>query len=396
MMKYVIIGSSGMFEWVQYQFPTRLFLERESTHRIGTMVKDVGRRVLLLSLKNELANPDEMAIVKTSIEKHTNGCIVFDDIFARPGFNELDTVAHFVKQSRADCILAFGMRDTFHTARALALLSQNDIFAADLPSVTFPLKRPPLPIITVPVAPSSGDECSPSFAIYDPPTRTSFWGTDTRLFPAMVFVDPNVTTALTDSEMLRSGVAVLAASVESMLSRRANEFTNSIALRALELISKNLPLLMTEPGNVIARMNVSTASVLTGMAHGSSQLGISSGLALALNYVTGMDYNVGLALMLPHVMEYNLTTSAGKYVQIARALEEDTKDITVIEAAIKAVEGVRKVYMDLKLPMRLSDFDISKSVLGEIAYVAMSQPLMKNTVRELDRNEVETILIAAY
>jgi alcohol dehydrogenase class IV len=97
-----------------------------------------------------------------------------------------------------------------------------------------------------------------------------------------------------------------------------------------------------------------------------------------------MDFMMAMAILLPHVMEYNLTTSAGKYVQIARALEEDIHDITVIEAAIKAVEGVRKLYLDLKVPQRLSDFEVDKALLPEIAGMASAFPL------------IETILIAAY
>ena len=105
---------------------------------------------------------------------------------------------------------------------------------------------------------------------------------------------------------------------------------------------------------------------------------------------------MAIAILLPHIMEYNLTTSAGTYVQIAKALEEDITDITVIEAAIKAVEGVRKVYLELKVPQRLSEFEISKSKLPEIAEQAYNMPLTRNTPRDMDKNEIETILIAAY
>jgi alcohol dehydrogenase len=95
-------------------------------------------------------------------------------------------------------------------------------------------------------------------------------------------------------------------------------------------------------------------------------------------------------------MDFNLSVSAAKYVHIARALDEDIKDITVIEAAIKAVEGVRKIYSELKIPQRLSDFEIRKGDLPAIAAQAFSIPFIKNSVRDLDRNELETILISAY
>ena len=103
-----------------------------------------------------------------------------------------------------------------------------------------------------------------------------------------------------------------------------------------------------------------------------------------------------MGILLPYVMDNNLVSAPGKYVQIARAFGENIQDITIIEAAIKAVEGVRRIYSELKIPQRLSDFEISKEVLPEVAEMAYSMPLTKNTPREMDRNEIEAILVAAY
>jgi alcohol dehydrogenase len=385
-----------MFEWVHYQFPSRVFFERDSTHKLGSLVKDIGARVLVLSIRNELSNSDELAVIKTSLEKHTTGAIVYDDILDTPSTEELDTAAYFVKQCRADVILAYGSRKTFYAARAIAMLAQNEVFAADLDQGMFPLRKPPMPVVTAPVGPSMGEESSPAFMIYDAARRFTLLGHDYRLFPGLIFVDPNISSALSQNELARAGIAVLSANIEAILSKRSNEITNSIALRSLELITRNLVPLVNDLNNAAARMNVSMASVLCGMAHSNSYMGLCYSIATATSHLTGLDFQMAMAILLPHIMEYNLTTSAGKYVQIARALDEDIRDITVIEAAIKAVEGVRKIYLELKVPQRLSEFDIQKADLPEIAELAFTIPLIRNTPRELDRNEIETILIAAY
>ncbi|MEQ9365569.1 MAG: iron-containing alcohol dehydrogenase [Leptospirales bacterium] len=385
-----------MFDWVHYQFPSRVYFERDATHKIGTMVRDIGNRILILAVQDELSNPDELAVIKTSLEKHTTGAIIYDDIASRPGFEDLDTAAYFARQCNADAILAFGSRTTFHAARAISLLANNDIFAADLQHATFPLKRPPHPIISVPTGPAMGEESTPAFSVYNHEQRSSFHAHDNRLFPAMIFIDPNISSTLPAGDLAKSGIAVMSAAVETILSKKSNEITNSIALRALELITRNLTTLIQEPGNQAARMNVSMASMLCGMAHSNSMLGLTYSIAAATANLTNIDFFMAMSILLPHIMEYNLTTSAGKYVQIARALDEDIKDITVIEAAIKAVEGVRKIYLELKIPQRLSEFEISKADLPDIAEQAFHIPFTKNTPRELDRNEIETILIAAY
>ena len=385
-----------MFDWVHYHFPSRLFFEMDSTHKIGSMVRDLGKRVLIVTVREENTNPDQLAVIKTSLEKYTSGCIIYDDFSPNPIHEEIDTAAHFTKQCNADIIMAYGARNSLSAAKAIALLARNEIFANDLRNSSFPLKKKALPLVTVPTYPAMGEECTPSFYIHEPETKTNFYAQDPNLYPELIFLDPNITLGISSNEMANYGAAALSACIEAILSKKANEISNSIALRGIELIARNLMSLVNEPNNHAARMGVFMSSVFAGMAHSNSRLGLTYSIASAAVNLTNLDFYRVNSILLPHIMEYNLTTSAGKYVQIARALEEDIADITVIEAAIKAVEGVRKLFMELKLPQRLSDFEIEKSELPAIADQAYNIPMTRNTPREMDKNEIETILIAAY
>lgn len=385
-----------MFDWVHYQFPSRVFFESEATDMIGSLVRELGQRVLLVVIQDEMHNPEELETIKSSLEQQTTGCIVYDDILSNPSNDELDTAAHFAKQCRADIIVAYGSRDSFNTAKAIALLCNNQVFALDLPFTSFPLKKPPLPVVVVPCIPSMGECSNPHFQVFNAETKSTFLVADERLFPELIFIDPNITTALSSSELTRSGIAILAASVESILSKRANDITDSISLRSIELITRNLVSLINDPRNKSARQNICMADVLCGMAHSNSRLGLCYSIANAISSLTALPFYTAMAILLPHVMEYNLVSLPGKYVQIARAFGENIQDITVIEAAIKAVEGVRRIYTDLKIPQRLSDFEVRKENLSEISKLALNMPQTKNTPRELDRNEIESILIAAY
>lgn len=385
-----------MFDWVHYQFPARVFFEKDSTHKIGSYIKDIGKRVLIFSVQNEISNPDELAVIKTSVEKYTSGAILYDDIIEKPTSDDLDTASYFLKQCKADAIIAYGSRETFIAARSLALLSQNDLFSKELETVHLPLKKPPIPVVTVPVGPSMGEECVPLFGVNFSDSNTCFFANDTRLYPGMIFVDPSISNNFANAELSRTGIAIMAASIEAVLSKHASEISTSLALRSLELVAKNLSLLIKDNSNQAARSNLSMASVMCGMAHSNSQLGLGYSISIAMLNVCNLDVYSCMGILLPHIMEYNLTTSAGKYVQIAKAMEEDIQDITVIEAAIKAVEGVRKVFLDLKVPQRLSEFEIDKADLPMVAEQVALLPFLKNAPRELDRNEIETILIAAY
>lgn len=135
---------------------------------------------------------------------------------------------------------------------------------------------------------------------------------------------------------------------------------------------------------------------MTGIAMISSQMGVCWAVAMALTGVTDLDIYYALCLLLPHVMEYFLTATPTQFVSIARSLGEDVKDISVIEAAIKAVEGVRKLFMEVNIPARLSDFDIPKSQIADIAEAAMAFTQIKNGPRAMTRNDIESLLLSAF
>jgi alcohol dehydrogenase len=135
---------------------------------------------------------------------------------------------------------------------------------------------------------------------------------------------------------------------------------------------------------------------MAGIAFSLNYLSITLAIALALSSLTEIDIYSAMCIILPHIMEFNLTSSPGKYVQMSKVMGEDVKDITVIEAAIKAVEAIRKIETDINIPHRLSQFNIDKSILKKVSALTLTHDFIQNAPRELDVNEIETILIAAY
>ncbi len=399
------------FEWVHFQFPTKIHIEKDSTHKMGSYLADFAKRAFLFTIKSEIKNEDDFLILKTSMERNGISCIVHDELTTRPKHDQIESIAYFLKKSGVDLIVAYGGKFTFHVARSLAFLTTNDYlvqiprgealsayyqYARELISSKIEVKKDPLPLICIPSSFSMGEEASPDIFNYDDEKKTFYYHRHYKFFPQAIMVDPNIITNISKIELARSAMSIISASVESILSRNSNEIITAMALKAIDQTARSIRILMNNPENEIARTNLSIANMVCGIAHSNTSLGLCYSLATAIHLLTGIDFYQAYAILLPHIMEYNLTTSAKTYVQIAQALNEDISQITIIEAAIKAIEGVRKLHLDLDLSYRLSDFDIPKDLLPDIANFSLKFPLIYNTPRELDQNEIETILIAAY
>jgi alcohol dehydrogenase len=383
-------------DWVSFQFPSKIFIEIDAISKFGPISKSFGNRFLLITTQKEMMNPSELFILKTSIEKNSEGVIIYDDIESIGTFKELDTAAHFAKQSQVNCIISYGSFETVNIAKVVATLTTNDLFAEELIYQKKPTKRKPLPLVIVPTMPLMGIECSPFCTIYDDRENERKYFASPDFFPSLIIADPKVSTHMTFSDIAKTGTSTLAAAIDTILSRYSNEITYSSSLRSIELISKNIINSIRDPKNLLSKNALYSASILSGISQSVSSLGLCFAISLATISLTKLDIFQAMSILLPHIMEYYLTTSANKYVMIARALDEDTSDISVIEAAIKAVEGIRKIYIELKIPQRLSEYEVKKNELPKIAALAHSMPFLDSLPKDLPKNEIETILVAAY
>jgi alcohol dehydrogenase len=383
-------------EWVSYHFPPKIHIEVDCANKVGHFAKHIGSRILVVTTQKDLAVGSELLSMKRSIEQHTDGVIIYDDIESAANFKDLDTAAHFARQAQVNCVLAYGSYESVNAAKAISVLTTNDMFADELILGQKQIKKKPAPLIVVPTMPLMGMECAPFCFINDDKHDVRKYFSDINLFPELVITDAKIGSHMSNSDVAKTGTSIIAASVDSILSKYSNEVTNSSALRAIELVSKNIIPTIRDPKNMGAKNALYAASLLTGISQSVSSLGICFALSLAATSMTKLDVFQAMSIFLPHVMEYNLTSSANKYVMIARALDEDTNDISIIEAAIRAVEGVRKVYIELKIPQKLSEYEVKKIELPNIASTASQFPFLDSLPRDLPKNEIETILVAAF
>lgn len=383
-------------DWVNYQFPPKMHIELDCASKCGNFVKYVGSRVLIVTTQKEMQSTGDLISIKKSIEKTTDGVVIYDDIEVAASFKDLDTAAHFARQAQVNCILAYGSYESVNAAKIISILATNDIFAEDLVLNNRQIKKNPIPVVVVPIMPLMGLECSPFCFVQDEQDGMRKYYANQALFPELIIVDPKIGLHMSSSDTAKTGTSVLAAAVDSILSKYSNEITNSSSLRAIELVSKNIITSIRDPKNINAKNALYSASLLAGISQSVSSLGICFALSLAAASMTKLDVFQAMSIFLPHVMEYNLTSSANKYVMIAKSLDEDTNDISIIEAAIRAVEGVRKIYLELKIPQKLSEYEVKKIELPSIASTAAAFPFLDSLPRELPKNELETILVAAY
>jgi acetaldehyde dehydrogenase/alcohol dehydrogenase len=165
------------------------------------------------------------------------------------------------------------------------------------------------------------------------------------------------------------GIDALTHALEAYVSVVATEFTQGLALEAVELLFQYLPQAYKDGAHdSVAREKVHYAATIAGMAFANSFLGICHSLAHKLGATFHVPHGLANALMISHVIRYNTTDAPFKqaifpqyeyphakerYARLADYLQlgGDTLDEKV-ENLIGAIENLKQ---ELDIPLTIKE-----------------------------------------
>jgi alcohol dehydrogenase class IV len=379
-----------------FHLPTEIYVRHNIVEEIAQIISEYGSRVVIVTTSHDFEIYFSVITNITYALKQAGiGCITYDELSKNPNTEEIDTAISFISKTNCDLIIGLGGIESINSGKLVALLTNNSIFCNDLFS-NKTLRNNPVKFITMPTLPVFGFEIAPILFINSIDDLTKQFYTQNNLYPCATIVDPLLSMPIESSIFMKNSISTLAMAVESVISKVNNEIVNTYALKAIDLIFRNLPAVYNDPENMTPRRYLSIASIMSGITFSTSYLSAVLAISLSLSGWTDIELTSSMSVLLPHIMEFNLTTSYDKYVHMSKVMGEDTKGVTAIEAAIKSIEAIRKLESDIDLPLKLSEYNIDKSEFKKIAEISISYPFLKNAPRELNINEVETLLISAY
>ncbi len=380
---------------IEFFSPTRIYFGTDVINRIGEDLIEITDKVFIVTDGESMRRAGHLDKLETLLEKSGVEFVIYDTITRDPANEIVDEVGTLIRQSRVKIVIALGGRSVINSAKAAAYLAKNEGSITDYLNGREGLDEA-VSVITIPTIPGIVESISSEFVLKDSKDKVKKYYQNKSLYPYACYLDPSLTLSLPLNYTVGSGFAVLALAIEAYISSAANTISDSLAIHAIEILGKTLKPLFLNKEDVSLRSSVLMASLLTSLALLTSSPGTSHALALALSGKANAYQNIMYAVILPHVMEFNLTAVPNKYVQIARALGEDISNITVVEAAIKAIEGVRKLLFDLKVPQRLSEYDIQKEDLPLVSGLARRYKFLSYTPSPITREDMLNILMTAY
>ncbi len=184
---------------------------------------------------------------------------------------------------------------------------------------TFPHMGDKADFIAVPTSAGTGSEVTPFAVITDEETGIKYPLADYELMPDMAIVDADMMMNMPKGLTSASGIDALTHALEAYASVMATEFTDGIALKAIQTIFDYLPAAYNEgAANPKAREKMAHASCMAGMAFANAFLGICHSMAHKLGAFHHLPHGVANALLITDIMRYNaaeVPTKMGTFPQ---------------------------------------------------------------------------------
>jgi lactaldehyde reductase len=321
---------------------------------------------------------------------------VFDNVKANPTINVVKSGIEKFKEAGADYLIAIGGGSSIDTAKAIGIIINNPEFS-DVRSLEGAVvtKNKCVPIIAVPTTAGTAAEVTINYVITDEERKRKFVCVDPHDIPVIAVVDSEMMSSMPKGLTAATGMDALTHAIEGYITKGAWELTDTLHLKAIEIIARSLrSAVNNEPKG---REDMALGQYVAGMGFSNVGLGIVHGMAHPLGAFYDTPHGIANAVILPYVMEYNACATGEKYREVARAMGvKDVDSMTQEEYRKAAIDAVKKLSEDVGIPKTLREIGVKKEDLEALSKSALADACTPGNPRDTSAEEILDIYKSIY
>jgi maleylacetate reductase len=356
-----------------------------------------AKRVFVLSGQTLNRRTGEVAKVKAALGERFAG--VFDQMPAHSPRDAVVACANAAREAGCDLLVTIGGGSVTDGGKAVTICLEHDIRDMDglepfravvnngkrhLPSFRAPKVRQ----VAAPTTLSAG-EFNARAGITEPRLRLKQSFMHRAIVPESVILDPAITVHTPQWLWLSSGVRAVDHAVETYLSLDANDYTDGASLQALRVLGKGLARVKDNPGDLDARLQcmmgawLSMVGIVTG-----TRLGASHAIGHILGGSAGVAHGHTSCVMLPYVLDYNMSVTGERQAEIAAVMGEPGK---------RASDVLDRLIRSLGMPRTLREVKVAKGDLPRLAdYCMLDDWTFSNPRKITSPDHIMEILRSAW
>ncbi|QFK72703.1 bifunctional acetaldehyde-CoA/alcohol dehydrogenase [Pradoshia sp. D12] len=369
-----------------FKLPPKIYFEKYSTQYLAKM-----RRIKRAFIVTDpgMVSLGYVDIVKEYLWKNKGieAIEMFADVEPDPSDETVFKGAKLMHSFEPDVIVALGGGSALDAAKGMWLFYEQPETSffnikqkfIDIRKRTY--KYPDLgekaQFVAIPTTSGTGSEVTPFAVITDKETNVKYPLADYALTPDVAILDSQFVMTVPKNITADTGMDVLTHAIEAYVSVMANDYTDGLALKAIELVFNNLKTAYHDGANEEAREKMHNASCMAGMAFSNAFLGINHSLAHKIGAEFHIPHGRSNAILMPHVIRYNAIRprkhalfpkyeyycADERYAQIARILGLPAS--TTEEGVQSLIEAVTELGKSLEIDMSIKGQGITQERFEE-------------------------------
>jgi len=323
---------------------------------------------------------------------------IFSDVEPDPDLTTVRRGTEMMNAFKPDAIVALGGGSALDAAKGMWLFYEQpeaDFIAmaqkfADIRKrvYKFPRLGTKAQMVCIPTTSGTGSEVTSFAVISDKANNMKYPLADYELTPSVAIIDPDFVMSVPPVPTADTGLDVLTHAIEAYVSILASDYTDALAIKAIQLVFEYLPRSYKNGAkDPIAREKMHNASTIAGMAFTNAFLGITHSMAHKLGGQFHIVHGRANAILLPHIIEYNGSTNPSKFVIFPKyekyiapqKFQEISKALglpaSTPEEGVKSLaNAVRNLMKELNIPLTIKELGIDEktylAAVDDLAYKA--------------------------
>ncbi len=318
----------------------------------------------------------------------------FTETEGNPSTDTVEKAAAGFKESGADMIVAFGGGSPLDVAKAVAILGKYGGSITEYEGVG-KVPGPVVPIIAIPTTAGTGSEVTAFSVITDHSRDYKLTVGSTYLLPEAVMLDPDLIMTVPEKTAAYCGVDAMVHALESYVSLASSPFSDMCALKALELIGKNIRAYVADRGNKDAAEGMLLGSLFAGIAFSHARLGDVHAMSHPVSAFFDVPHGLANAVILPTVVEFNAAHDSGKYYEIYKRVAQIAVSRDIFTPSM-LVNQLRALNESLGIPSSLKKVGVDEHKFDAMADDAMKSGNIAVNPRKTTREDIIKLYKAAF
>ncbi|AEG58866.1 iron-containing alcohol dehydrogenase family protein [Desulforamulus ruminis] len=331
---------------MQFNFrcPTRIFFGRDCIAQNGSEFTALGKKALIVTGGSSSKGNGSLKDVVAILNQENIEYQVFDGIEQNPSLTTVFRGGRKGREMAADFIIGIGGGSPLDAAKAVAILTVNDMGEQDFIARKWTCQ--PLPVVAVPTTAGTGSEVTPYAVFTVDWAESKMLIAGENLFPTLAFLDGKYMLDLPWEVTANTAVDALTHGIEGYINKKATVFTDLLALESISIIGKLLRQMNPDHISLEEREQLLYASMLAGMVVAQTSANIVHAMGYPFTYFKGLPHGLANGVILPAALEYLAQGSPGRVEQVIKTM--GCQDITEVGDLLRKVLPVTDIHLTSK------------------------------------------------